>query len=49
MAVEGLFVSPEGREILDEIDRQRMGYEQGVQYMLKSLHERVVIPRRRQR
>jgi hypothetical protein len=44
MAVEGLFLSPEGREILDEIDRQRMGYEEGVQYVLNSLRERGIIP-----
>jgi len=44
MAVEGLYVTPEGRADLDYIDEQRMSYEEGVQYMTKRLRERGIIP-----
>lgn len=44
MAVEGLHATREGRANLDYIDEQRMGHEEGVQYMFKRLREHGIIP-----
>lgn len=46
MAIEGMFPSEETRRVLDYIDDQRMGYEEGMQYMIEHYVQRGLIPRR---
>ncbi len=44
LAIEGIFLSAEDREIINAIERQRMGYDEGVRYAIARLKERGVIP-----
>ena len=40
LAVEGIFLSAEDRDIIDAIERERMGYDEGVRYAIDRLRER---------
>ena len=44
LAIEGMFLSAEDRDIIDTIERERMGYDEGVRYAIDRLKERGVIP-----
>ncbi len=44
MAIEGLALSAEGRALADNIDREAMGYEDGVQAVKDDLIRRGIIP-----
>lgn len=44
LAIEGIFLDVHDREIIDAIESERMGYDEGVQYAIECLKERSVIP-----
>ena len=35
LAIEGIFLTPEEKAVLEYVDRERMGYEEAVQYGLE--------------
>lgn len=44
LAIEGIFLDAADREIIDTIEREGMGYDEGVRYATQRLKERGVIP-----
>ena len=44
MAIEGLHLHPDDQELLDQLDTDGVGYEEGVERMKAQLRERGVIP-----
>jgi hypothetical protein len=44
LAIEGLFLHPEDKAVIEVIERERMDYDHAVQYMIDHLKKKGVVP-----
>lgn len=44
LAIEGIQMDARDREVMDTIERERMGYEEGVQFAIESCRQDGLIP-----
>ena len=44
MLIEGITLTPEIKAMVDHVDAERMGYEEGVQYGIEWLRQRGMLP-----
>lgn len=43
MAIEGIYLTPEEKEVVKNIDNEGMGYEEGIQFAIQWLKDKEVI------
>lgn len=44
MAIEGLHLHPDDKKVIETIEQERMGYDEGVQYMIDHFKKLGIIP-----